>query len=184
MAPIQMVMWGHPSTTGLKDIDYFITSDLFEDDYGGERFSEQLLRFSSSSFFFKEPKQVLTAVSEGGAYDRGLLGVGGQDTVFLVPQTLQKFHPVFDEPLRRILEHSAKNRLLIIYDRSKPLWKAKLAERFERVMGAEIAGRIAFTPSTKATDFFRLIATADVLLDPYPFGGGVTTLEVSVFVGG
>jgi hypothetical protein len=29
LAPIQMVLWGHPSTTGLESIDYYITSQLY-----------------------------------------------------------------------------------------------------------------------------------------------------------
>jgi hypothetical protein len=32
LAPVQCVFWGHPISQGLTSIDYFITSDLFEQD--------------------------------------------------------------------------------------------------------------------------------------------------------
>lgn len=32
MAPLQCVFWGHPVSQGLPSIDYFVSSDLFEDD--------------------------------------------------------------------------------------------------------------------------------------------------------
>lgn len=32
----QVVTWGHPVTTGLSNIDYFVTSDLYEGKLGGK----------------------------------------------------------------------------------------------------------------------------------------------------
>ena len=32
LAGVQGAMWGHPDTTGYKYMDYFITSDKFEDE--------------------------------------------------------------------------------------------------------------------------------------------------------
>lgn len=32
LSPVQVAFWGHPGTTGLSTMDYFITSDLFEGD--------------------------------------------------------------------------------------------------------------------------------------------------------
>ncbi|CAN0061566.1 unnamed protein product [Scytosiphon promiscuus] len=38
LSPVQVAFWGHPGTTGLPTVDYFVTSDLFEADLGaGER---------------------------------------------------------------------------------------------------------------------------------------------------
>ena len=39
LAPVQVCFWGHPSTTGMPSIDYFVTADGFEDDGGSNKFS-------------------------------------------------------------------------------------------------------------------------------------------------
>ena len=50
LAPVQLAFWGHPMTTGLASIDYFISSPLYENlyemngDLGPEaRHAEQLV---------------------------------------------------------------------------------------------------------------------------------------------
>jgi hypothetical protein len=71
----QIVFWGHPLTTSLPSIDYFITSPLFEHaalsdlgstgkKRGGHRWhrfphSEQLVRLDGLSTYFSKPKPLL-----------------------------------------------------------------------------------------------------------------------------
>ena len=52
LAAVQICFWGHPTTTGMPSMDYFVTADNFEADTHSSRFSEQLIRFDSPSFFF------------------------------------------------------------------------------------------------------------------------------------
>lgn len=53
LAPVQVVTWGHPVTSGLPSVDYFVSSALFDDE--PRRFSEQLVAFDSTSFVFPHP---------------------------------------------------------------------------------------------------------------------------------
>ncbi len=44
LAPVQCVAWGHPNTTGLPAIDYFVSSDLMEPSDADRLYTEQLVR--------------------------------------------------------------------------------------------------------------------------------------------
>jgi predicted O-linked N-acetylglucosamine transferase (SPINDLY family) len=44
LAPIQIASWGHPETTGLPTIDYFISAELFEDGNSDNNYSEKLIK--------------------------------------------------------------------------------------------------------------------------------------------
>lgn len=49
LSPVQVAFWGHPSTTGLPTIDYFITSDLFEEELRGAGWAVKQVQNCSSS---------------------------------------------------------------------------------------------------------------------------------------
>ncbi len=44
LAPVQCVAWGHPVTTGLPEIDYFLSSDLMEPPDADAHYTEHLVR--------------------------------------------------------------------------------------------------------------------------------------------
>eukprot|EP00957_Ditylum_brightwellii_P205171 15342652-Ditylum_brightwellii.AAC.1 len=51
----------------------------------------------------------------------------------------------------------------------------RLLHRFRSV--SEHHHRLIFVPTQSSVDFFRITHASAFLLDPFPFGGGVTTLE-------
>jgi predicted O-linked N-acetylglucosamine transferase (SPINDLY family) len=46
LAPVQCVSFGHPDTTGIPTLDYFISSDLFEPPGAEEHYSEKLVELN------------------------------------------------------------------------------------------------------------------------------------------
>ena len=44
LAPVQCVGWGHPITSGLTTMDYWLSSDLMEPENGQQHYSEKLIR--------------------------------------------------------------------------------------------------------------------------------------------
>ena len=42
LAPIQMTSWGHPDTSGLPTIDYFLSSELMEPENAQENYTEKV----------------------------------------------------------------------------------------------------------------------------------------------
>jgi hypothetical protein len=118
MAPVQVQFWGHPITSALPNMDYFVTSDAFEP--GGpepqSRFSEQLVRFSSLGFFFREPELDESSKSPSPAFKasvRSKYSIPAAAPVYLVPQTMYKLHPSFDYPIAQLLARD-KSAVVVI----------------------------------------------------------------------
>ena len=70
-----------------------------------------------------------------------------------------------------------QGRLLVLYNPSQSLWKSRVEQRLRESLGPERSARVTFTPNLPKGDFYRLLASVHVVLDTYPFGGGVTILE-------
>lgn len=59
-APIQCASWGHPCTSGLHSIDYFLSSDMMEPINGAEYYTERLVRLPNLSIYY-EPATAIQA---------------------------------------------------------------------------------------------------------------------------
>ena len=175
-APIQMALWGHPVTTGMESIDYFLVNDDFESDHGVDRYNEQLVRFDWLTFTFPEPTYVDSALS--GSFSLLDYGVPLDSKIVMIPQSMQKFHLEFDDFLDGVLGLGDDVYIVAVYESKKTLWKDMLHLRFVEKMGKEKAERFKFIPTLPPEEFFLLTSLATVVVDPYPFGGGVTSLEI------
>jgi predicted O-linked N-acetylglucosamine transferase (SPINDLY family) len=88
---------------------------------------------------------------------------------------LFKFHPDFDAALAGILRGDERG-VVITIESKYPEWKQLLVDRWSRTM-PDVADRIRFLPKMPRGDFLELLACSDVMLDPFPFGGGHTSYE-------
>jgi len=59
LAPIQIITWGHPVTTGMSSMDYFISSSIYHNHHNHsvlqDSFSEQLVQLDALGFYFHRP---------------------------------------------------------------------------------------------------------------------------------
>ena len=171
LAPVQCTTFGHPVTSGIPSIDYYISTEYWEPADGEQHYSEKLLKLRNS-----------TAIAY---YDRPMLPnplllhenfhLDAQDNIYICPQALFKFHPDFDEILAGILRADGNGRLVLIEGRFKQ-WTSRLSRRFRSVM-PDVMDRITFLPQHRSIDFINLIAISDVMLDTLHFCGFNTTLE-------
>jgi protein O-GlcNAc transferase len=169
MAPVQAVTWGHPVTTGSPTIDYFLSGKHLEGPTGDSHYTERLVRVPNLATYYYRP--ALTAAKKS----RSDLGLSPDANVYICPQTLFKFHPAFDEQLGEILRRDPRGELALIEGRTAN-WTRLLRERFARSM-PDVVDRIKFLPALPNDDFLKLLAMADVMLDPPQFGGGNTSYE-------
>ena len=166
LAPVQCVTWGHPDTTGVPAVDYFLSSADLEPEGSDAHYTEQLHRLSRLPAYFERPPAVPPAT-------RAALGVDESASLYLCPQSLFKLHPAYDFILGDILRRDGRGLLLLIEGPSQH-WGRAWRERFARAC-PDVADRVRLLPRRAHTDFLGLLQVADALLDPLPFGGGTTS---------
>ena len=169
LAPVQCAFWGHPDTTGLPGIDYFLSSAAFEPEGAEAHYSETLVRQPSPNLCYARPERPAEIPS------RAALDLPEEGTLYLCPQSLFKLRPEFDAVLRRILEGDP-GAILGLLAGGNAHWTGLLRDRLARNMG-DAAERVSFIGRLPYEGFLGLLAAADVMLDTPVFCGGNTTLE-------
>jgi predicted O-linked N-acetylglucosamine transferase (SPINDLY family) len=56
LAPIQCLTWGHPITSGIPTIDYFLSSELMEPENCQTHYTEKLILLPKISICYPQPK--------------------------------------------------------------------------------------------------------------------------------
>ena len=168
LAPVQLVGWGHPVTTGIPAIDYFLSSEDMEVPEADDHYSERLIRLPHLPAFYKRPPTVSPA-------DRAHFELPEDGRLYVIPQTLFKFHPDFDPVLGNILRQDPDGHLVLISG-NRESWNELLRERFQATFPDQ-ADRVIFIPRMNSADFVRLMGIADALLDTSHFCGGFSSTE-------
>jgi protein O-GlcNAc transferase len=169
LAPVQCVSWGHPVTTGIGTIDYFLSSEHLEPADAAKHYSERLVKLPHLTNYYYRPRL------QGTPRSRGDLGLPLDKHIYLCPQSLFKLHPRFDPIMAGILRGDAAGAILFL-EGTEPHWQQLLTRRWRDAM-PDVCGRIYFAPRIAPEHFLHVLDAADVMLDPTHFGGGNTSYE-------
>lgn len=171
LAPVQCVSFGHPDTTGIPSMDWFVSNDLYETAAAPAHYSERLflLRNLGSLAYYYRPEMSPQPRS------RAELGLPEGASIYLCPQNLFKLHPDMDDLVAGILRRDPRGRLVLIEGRIGH-WTELIRRRWRASM-ADVLDRVVFLPRMPAPEFLNLIALADVMLDTVHFNGMNTSLE-------
>jgi len=169
LAPIQCTTWGHAVTTGIPNIDYYLSCDTFEPAGAESHYSETLVRLSSAPTHY--PKPYLA----GADSTRSDLGWNGHKNIYLCPQVLFKVHPEMDDLLAGILREDGNGEIVLLECRHQS-WKDLLMRRFGRTI-PDVVKRIKVLPYPGPAGYLRMLRACDVMLDTYHYGGGSTSLQ-------
>lgn len=170
LAPVQCVMNGHPDTTGIKNMDYYLSIDAFEPEDADSHYSEKLVRMKRESIF---DRMIMPPVLKS----REELGFPSDRRLYICPVKLQKIHPDFDVAISQILERDSDADVLFFDDHTYPVWQKKLQQRFDKTISPKVRDRVKFLPWISNTaGFLNVAACADVLLDSFHFGANSTSI--------
>ncbi len=171
LAPVQCATWGHPVTSGLPTIDYFLTSDLMEPEGGEDHYSETLVRLPNLSVCFRFPPEASLDASTKPA----------GPPVYLCSQSLFKMLPRYDGLYARIARAVGACRFVFIRhpaDLVTEQFQRRLKRAFA-VHGLDADDYCEFRPRLAPAGFFALNREADVVLDSLVWSGGRTSLEAA-----
>jgi predicted O-linked N-acetylglucosamine transferase (SPINDLY family) len=174
-APVQCTSWGWPVTSGMDEIDYFISSDMLEPAGAEAHYSEHLVRLRRLPLFYARPDM------SGVTADRERFGFGAGEHIYFCAQNPRKFHPDFDAMIRGILEADPQG-VLVLVEATPAFLTEQLRSRFQRTLG-DALDRVRFLPRVTKGEFLQLIASADVVLDTPHYGGGANTTYETLALG-
>ena len=173
LAPVQCTTWGHPVTTGVPNVDYFLSTDYFEPEHAQEHYSERLVTLEDVAFpgyYHRQPVPPAASAAALG-FDRGR-------RVYFCPQALFKFHPDFDPILAAILRRDAEGEIVITYDTQTDAYRLPRLQARLRRTAEDVYERIVFLPRTERPEtYLQRLQACDVVLDTVHYCGGNTSLD-------
>ena len=169
LAPVQCNLSGIQATSGIPQMDYFLSSEFIETEGADAHYSEKLFRARSLlGYHIRPPRPVVIKPREA-------FGFRAEQHLYVCPQNLRKFHPDFDPLLAGILQADPAGVAVIVEDRNLCV-TPMLRRRFAKTL-AGVLDRVVFLPHQSYADYLSLVLAADVILDPLYYSGGTTTLE-------
>ncbi|MEP7068661.1 MAG: hypothetical protein ABI789_05445, partial [Usitatibacter sp.] len=172
LAPVQAAGWGHPITTGLPNIDYFVSSREMEPGDAAASYRERLVLLPGLGTRYARPIAPGDATREEFELPAGA-------TLYLVPQSLFKIHPENDALLAEVMARDPSGKLVFFaapYDALTTAYYERLA-RAMASRGLAIDDRVVFLPYMTHDQYLRVNAVCDVMLDTLHWSGGNTSLD-------
>jgi predicted O-linked N-acetylglucosamine transferase (SPINDLY family) len=173
LAQVQCTTWGHPDTSGLATMDYYLSSEAMEPPDGDAHYTEHLVRLPGLGIHYTPP------LDEGGVKQRAALGLRDDAVVYLCCQSLSKYLPRDDAVWPRIAARVPAAQFLFLSapgGNGDAVFRARLQRAFAAA-GLDWQRHCVLTPPVPHTEFPALLRAADVFLDSIGWSGCNSTLE-------
>jgi len=174
LAPIQITSWGHPNTSGLPTIDYYLSSDLMEPKNAQEHYTEKLVRLPNLSIYYSpleiQPERI----------EKQAIGLKDNEIMFWCCQSLFKYLPQDDDVFPRIAQEVGNCKFVFIKfvkgEWVTEVFRQRLSHAFEE-FGFHYQDYCIFLSSLEPQKFAGVTAIADIFLDSIGWSGCNSTLE-------
>lgn len=169
LAPLQAASWGHPETTGLPTIDYYLSAAALEPPQAQANYREKLVLLPGLGCYL-EPRLAPAA----GAFD-----AEGEGPLLVFPGVPFKYAPRFDWVIAEIARRLGPCRM-VFFEHSNAALSARLRERLRGAFaarGMQLERYARFLPWLPKPQFQALLERADLALDTIGFSGFNTALQ-------
>ena len=173
LAPVQCTTWGHPITSGLPTIDYYLSSELMEPENAQAHYCEKLVRLPNISVCYEKP-----SIPEP-TKTRLDFHLPEEAIIYLCSQSLFKYLPQFDYIFAKIAQRVPQAQFVFISSHITVItaqFQSRLEPSFAQ-FGLNSKEHCVFLPVLERVDYYNLNLVADIFLDTFSWSGCNTTLE-------
>lgn len=174
LAPVQCASWGHPDTSGLPTIDYYLSAELMETPDSDAYYTERLICLPNLSIHYT-PKEF-----QGIEMNREMFNLPPKTILYHCCQALFKFLPQYDEIFPRIAQQVGDCKFLFSsLPRSNFIieqFRIRIYRIFEQ-FDMNASDYIIFLPHLDPQKYNALNRICDIFLDPIGWSGCTSTLE-------
>jgi predicted O-linked N-acetylglucosamine transferase (SPINDLY family) len=181
LAPVQATTHGHPVTSGVPAVDYYISWGAAELPTAQEHYSEQLMLLNDTVLhqYYQERHNGTHSRVNGGNFQElkkrqtfNSIPPGGH--WYTCMQKPHKLMPEMDPLICGILEKDPEGRVILHHPSTQSMLRS-LKKRL-KAAGCKLS-RVHFLPEQPHHALLALYALSTVVLDSYPAGGCTTTRE-------
>ena len=166
LAKKYFMLWGHPITTGSKNVDYFISSK-FMDNNNYENYSEKLILLNGIGFNYK-PDENLELIKNKIH----------KNNSFYILQSLFKFLPKYDHLLGVLLEQNKNSTISLLKDRDPYYTKIFIERLLKNKKIKKNFNRLIFLDGhDEKFKFIEKLTEHKIVIDTIGWSGGNTSLE-------
>ncbi len=179
LAPVQCASLGHPDTSGLPTIDYYLSSELMEPVDGDEHYTEKLIRLPNLGFFYS-PMKIIS-----GDANRGMFGLNYDSIIYLCSHALFTHLPQYDEIFPRIAKEVQNPQFVFIshFD-IKNFVTERFITRLKKTFSSfkiDYEKYVVFLPHLSPERYHLLNSVSDIFLDTIGWSANNSTFEAINF---
>ena len=174
LAPVQCTSWGHPITSGLPSLDYYLSSDLMEPPDASEHYTERLVRLPNLSIYYEPVALGCVELS------RAEIGFKQDAIIYWSGQSLYKYLPQYDDVFPEIAMKVDNCQFGFIRFQKEcgitEQFKERLGRSFQR-FGLNADDYCVFLPRLEPSRFLAAQGLCDIVLDSIGWSGCNSTME-------
>jgi predicted O-linked N-acetylglucosamine transferase (SPINDLY family) len=174
LSPVQCTSLGHPDTSGLPTIDYYLSSDLMEPPDADDHYSERLIRLPNLSVYYTSLEIPNACVN------RDTFGLRSKSILYLCTHSLFTHLPQYDEVYPRIAQEVRDCQFLFIsYPKSTLVteqFRLRISQAF-RKFNLNANEFIVFLPYLDAGQYHAINCLSDIFLDTMGWSANNSTFE-------
>jgi protein O-GlcNAc transferase len=173
LAPVQINSWGHPDTSGLPTLDYYVSADCFEPADAQDHYSEQLVLLPHLG------NRIQMLGLTGSELDFAGMKIDLERPILVCPGTPFKYQPEHDHIFADIARGAPDAQLVFFrpaVTALSSLLEGRIANEFEAA-GLNVKDHVRFVRWLNFHEYHCLLRHADALLDTIGFSGYNTAVQ-------